>query len=68
LECLATSSGPDGEDFDSLSKTVEDYAVQLLEPLKGDDMKRAIFGGEDFTRIAERAVLHGRKKVCSFYI
>jgi hypothetical protein len=37
----------------------------MLEPLiqKSDDMKRAIFEGEDFDRISDKAVRYGQKKV-----
>jgi hypothetical protein len=42
---------------------VENFAINLIEPLKSDDMKRAIFEGKDFDRVADIAVKYEQKKV-----
>ncbi|KAK3738724.1 hypothetical protein QZH41_018091, partial [Actinostola sp. cb2023] len=65
LKNLAQTNGPDAEDFKSLADAVEDFAIQLLEPLKSDDMKRAIFEADDFDRIWEKTVLFQQKKFVS---
>ncbi|KAK3735959.1 hypothetical protein QZH41_018383 [Actinostola sp. cb2023] len=65
LKTLANAQGPDADDFKSLATSVEDFAVQLLEPLKYDDMKRTIFEGDDFDRILDKSVLFQQKKFVS---
>lgn len=63
LEELARKRSPDAEDLQTLAKTVQEFATELLEPLKGDDVMRSIFEGKDFDRIAEKAVHFRQKKV-----
>lgn len=60
---MADRDGPDAKDFNSLASSVEDFAIELLEPLKSDDTIRVIFEGEDFGRIAEKVVTYRQKKV-----
>lgn len=63
LKSLADAKGPDADDLSALGTSVEDFAVQLLEPLKSDDLKRAIFEGKDFDRVSDKAVKYRQKKV-----
>jgi molecular chaperone GrpE (heat shock protein) len=64
LRNLAKTEGPDAEQFKDLAMSVESFAIHLIEPLKSDEIKRAIFQGEDFDRIADQAVKYEQKKVC----
>lgn len=63
LRQLAKSGGPDGDELKELAMAVENFAINLIEPLKSDDMKRAIFEGKDFDRVADIAVKYEQKKV-----
>ncbi|XP_020896426.1 uncharacterized protein LOC110235314 [Exaiptasia diaphana] len=65
LKSLADRGGPDSDDFENLANTVEDFAIELLEPLKRDDIRRAIFEGDSFDRIAEKIVVFRQKKFVS---
>jgi hypothetical protein len=64
LRKLAKSEGPDAEEFKDLAMSVENFAINLIEPLKSDEIKKAIFQGKDFDRIADQAVKYEQKKVC----
>ncbi|EDO38427.1 predicted protein [Nematostella vectensis] len=65
LHEYAERNGPSADEFRKLSGSVQDFAVQLIDPLKGDDVKRSIFGGDDFDRVADKAILCQQKKFVS---
>ncbi|XP_048578368.1 uncharacterized protein LOC116618328 [Nematostella vectensis] len=65
LHEYAEENGPGADEFRKLYISVQDFTVHLIDPLKGDHMKRAIFGGDDFGRVVDKAVVFKQKKFVS---
>lgn len=63
LKERAHLSSLDEEELKAIGMSMEEYAFHLIEPLKNDIIKRAIFEGKEFDRVAEKAVLLKQKKV-----
>lgn len=54
LQKLISLRGPDEQEFLTLQKNVNEFAVSLIEPLKADDGERDAFGTgvESFVQMA----------------
>ncbi|XP_028517639.1 uncharacterized protein LOC114575971 [Exaiptasia diaphana] len=57
--------GANAGDFNGLAHNVQNFAYELLEPLKSSIMKRAIFEGDNFERIVDKIVEYRQKKIAS---
>uniref|UniRef100_A0A6P8IXW9 Transient receptor potential-gamma protein-like n=1 Tax=Actinia tenebrosa TaxID=6105 RepID=A0A6P8IXW9_ACTTE len=62
LKERAQYSSVDEAELKVIGTSMEEYAFYLIEPLKNDIIKRAIFKGKEFDHIAEKAVLLKQKK------
>ncbi|KAJ7393128.1 hypothetical protein OS493_008428 [Desmophyllum pertusum] len=65
LRNLAKSKGSEGQMFDKLANSVEDFTTRLLDPMQSDQMQREGFGYFILDDILDDAIELEQKKVMS---
>jgi len=65
LRSLAKCKGSEGEMFNKLANSVEDFTTRLLDPMQSDQLQREGFGYFILDDILDEAIDLKQKKVIS---